>query len=477
MYARSGIPRCPEHGVDLTAQTVSQMVDQVLKLPEGESCLLLAPLVAARKGEHHEVLADLTAQGFVRVRINGTAYEIDAAPELDPKRKHDIEAVVDRFKVRPDIAQRLAESFETALRLGNGVARLAFAHGKRDEITFSSRHACPVCGYSVGTLEPKLFSFNSPSGACPSCDGLGFQEFFDPQRVVTHPQLSLGGGAIRGWDRRNAYYFQMIRALATHYKFDIDAPWTTLPANVRNQLCSTAAATPTSNSSTRIRAVARPSARIPSRASCRTSSAAIGETESVTVREELGKYRGMRRCPECDGARLNVSARNVHVGGRSLPEISRLSVADAMAHYSELSDHRLARRNRGTHHQGSRRPPALPRRRGTRLPHARSQRRDPVRRRSAAHPAGQPGRLRAHRRAVHPRRALHRAAPARQPAPAGDAAAAARPGQHGDRRRARPGGHPVRGLRAGPRSRCGRARWRSGGVRHAGARSATIRSP
>ena len=229
LYARAGIPRCPQHGIDLSAQTVSQMVDQVLKLPEGDSCLLLAPMVAARKGEHQELLADLATQGFVRARVDGTVVELDAVPKLDARKKHDIDAVVDRFKVRPDVAQRLAESFETALRLGNGVARLAHASGKGDDIVFSSRHACPTCGYSVPPLEPKLFSFNSPTGACPGCDGLGYQEFFDPARVVMHPQLSLAGGAIRGWDRRNAYYFQMIRALANHYKFDIESPWVTLP--------------------------------------------------------------------------------------------------------------------------------------------------------------------------------------------------------------------------------------------------------
>src|SRR5690606_37064736 len=235
LYARAGIPRCPDHGVDLTAQTVSQMVDQVLKLPEGESCLLLAPLVVDRKGEHHEVIADLSAQGFVRARVDGRVHELDAIPALDAKRKHTIEAVVDRFKVREDIAQRLAESFETALRLGKGVARLAFAGGGRhgEELVFSSLHACPQCGYSVPQLEPKMFSFNSPAGACPACDGLGYQEFFDPARVVTHPELSIAGGAIRGWDRRNAYYFQLMHALAAHYRFDIEMPWKHVPENAR----------------------------------------------------------------------------------------------------------------------------------------------------------------------------------------------------------------------------------------------------
>ena len=336
LYARAGIPRCPTHGLDLSAQTVSQMVDQVLKLPEGESCLLLAPLIAARKGEHHEVLADLAAQGFVRVRVNGTVHEIDVAPALDAKRKHDVEAVVDRFKVRPDIATRLAESFETALRLGNGVARLAFAHGKREELTFSSLHACPVCGHSVPGLEPKLFSFNNPAGACSSCDGLGFQEFFDPQRVVMHPQLSLAGGAIRGWDRRNAYYFQMIRALMAHYHFDMEAPWATLADSVQKVVLYGSGKTDIEFRYTDSRGRAAKRAH-PFEGIIPNLERRFRETESVTVREELGKYRGMRRCAQCNGARLNADARNVHVGGHALPQIAALSVADAMNVFSSLS--------------------------------------------------------------------------------------------------------------------------------------------
>jgi excinuclease ABC subunit A len=336
LYARAGIPRCPIHGLDLSAQTVSQMVDQVLKLPEGESCLLLAPLVAARKGEHHEVLSDLTAQGFVRVRINGTMHEIDSAPMLDARRKHDIEAVVDRFKVRPDIATRLAESFETALRLGHGVARLAFAHGKREELTFSSLHACPTCGRSVPTLEPKLFSFNNPAGACPSCDGLGFQEFFDPARVVMHPQLSLAGGAIRGWDRRNAYYFQMIRALSNHYHFDIETPWAALGETVQNAVLNGSGETSIEFRYTDSRGKAAKRAH-PFEGIIPNLERRFRETESVTVREELGKYRGTRRCADCDGARLNADARSVFVGGHALPYIAALSVADAMQVFIHLN--------------------------------------------------------------------------------------------------------------------------------------------
>jgi len=335
LYARAGIPRCPDHGIELAAQTVSQMVDQVLKLPEGESCLLLAPMVAARKGEHQELLSELATQGFVRVRIDGTVTEIDSAPALDAKRKHDIEAVVDRFKVRADIAQRLAESFETALRLGNGVARLAFATAKRDEIVFSSKHACPVCGYSVPQLEPKMFSFNNPAGACPGCDGLGYQEFFDPARVVLHPQLSLAGGAIRGWDRRNAYYFQMIRALATHYRFDIEAPWSSLTEDVRTAVLHGSGDTPVEFRYTDARGRAAKRSH-PFEGIIPNLERRFRETESVTVREELGKYRGMRRCPDCEGSRLNVTARNVLVGGVRLPDVSALSVAGALEHYSSL---------------------------------------------------------------------------------------------------------------------------------------------
>ncbi|HEX4388480.1 MAG TPA: excinuclease ABC subunit UvrA, partial [Steroidobacteraceae bacterium] len=237
LYARAGIPRCPDHGIDLTAQTVSQMVDQVLRLPEGSPGVLLAPVVSERKGEHHEVLEDLAAQGFVRVRIDGRIHEMESLPPLDPKKKHTIEAVVDRMRIRADAAQRFAESFETALRLSGGLARLALLEPPgAEEIVFSSRHACPVCGFSMPPLEPKLFSFNNPSGACPSCDGLGVQEFFDPQRVVLHPHLSLAGGAVRGWDRRNEHYFNLIQSLARHYGFDIETPWTELPEHVRHVL-------------------------------------------------------------------------------------------------------------------------------------------------------------------------------------------------------------------------------------------------
>ncbi|MCB1809760.1 MAG: excinuclease ABC subunit UvrA, partial [Candidatus Competibacteraceae bacterium] len=217
LFARAGTPRCPDHDIELNAQTVSQMVDQVLALPEGERLMLLAPVVKGRKGEHAKLFDSLRGQGFLRARIDGEVLELDEDPKLDAQRKHDIDVVVDRFRVRADLGQRLAESFETALRLGEGLARIAFmteGAQTREDILFSAGYACPVCGFAMPDLEPRLFSFNNPVGACPGCDGLGVRQFFDPARVVAHPQLSLAAGAVRGWDRRNTYFFQMVQSLA-----------------------------------------------------------------------------------------------------------------------------------------------------------------------------------------------------------------------------------------------------------------------
>ncbi len=337
LYARAGTPRCPDHGIDLTAQTVSQMVDQVLKLPEGLTAALLAPIVSERKGEHQEVLGDLAGQGFVRVRIDGRIHEMDALPALDGKKKHSIEAVVDRLRIRPDTAQRLAESFETALRLSGGLARLAFLdEPQRGELMFSSRHACPVCGYSVPPLEPKLFSFNNPSGACPACDGLGVQEFFDPQRVVRHPHLSLAGGAVRGWDRRNEHYFRLIRSLSRHYGFDIEAPWTELPEAVRQALLNGSGTeqiefTYQEGTNRRVRRRHAFEGILPN------LTRRYRETESPMVREELARYLGVRACPECAGTRLNRAARFVFVAGRSLPELTALTVGRALGFLGGIS--------------------------------------------------------------------------------------------------------------------------------------------
>ncbi|MBV9345872.1 MAG: excinuclease ABC subunit UvrA [Gammaproteobacteria bacterium] len=336
LYARAGTPRCPEHGTELEAQTVSQMVDQVLRLPAGTAAALLAPVVSDRKGAQLEVLGDLAAQGFVRVRIDGRLHEMEALPTLDPKKKHTIEAVVDRLRVRPDGAQRLAESFETALRLSGGIARLAFLdEPARDPLVFSSRHACPVCGYSVPPLEPKLFSFNNPAGACPGCDGLGAQEFFDPQRVVQHPHLSLAGGAVRGWDRRHSHYFQLIQSLARHYGFDIETPWAELPAHVQHVLMNgsgTEAIEFLDDDGSRRRRRRHPFEGILPNLTRR-----YRETESPVVREELSRYLGVRPCPECHGTRLNRAARYVFVGGKSLPELVHLPVGRALEFLGALA--------------------------------------------------------------------------------------------------------------------------------------------
>jgi excinuclease ABC subunit A len=330
LYARAGTPRCPDHGTELAAQTVSQMVDQVLKLPEGTAAALLAPVVAQRKGEHLELLEDLGAQGFVRVRIDGRIHELEALPTLDPKKKHDIEAVVDRMRVRPDAAQRLAESFETALRLSGGLAQLILLdEPQREPLIFSSRHACPICGYSVPPLEPKLFSFNNPAGACPGCDGLGVEEFFDPQRVVLHPHLSLAGGAVRGWDRRNDHYFHLIQALAKHYGFDIETPWSELPEHVRHVLLN-GSGTEAIEFSERSQPGKRVRQRHPFEGILPNLTRRYAETSSPMVREELSRYLSLRPCPDCKGTRLNRAARFVFVAERSLPEVAHLTVGRAL---------------------------------------------------------------------------------------------------------------------------------------------------
>lgn len=234
LFARVGEPRCPDHDVPLAAQTVSQMVDNVLAQPEGKRLMLLAPIIKERKGEHSKTLENLASQGYIRARIDGEVCDLSDPPKLELQKKHTIEVVVDRFKVREDLAQRLAESFETALELSGGTAVVAdMDDTKAEELLFSANFACPICGYSMSELEPRLFSFNNPAGACPTCDGLGVQQFFDPERVIQNGELSLAGGAIRGWDRRNFYYFQMLRSLADHYEFDIEAPWDSLGANVQ----------------------------------------------------------------------------------------------------------------------------------------------------------------------------------------------------------------------------------------------------
>ncbi|MEM7082896.1 MAG: excinuclease ABC subunit UvrA [Pseudomonadota bacterium] len=341
LYARAGIPRCPDHHIDLEAQTVSQMVDQVLTLPKGSRLLLLAPVVQNRKGRHEQLLSQLLAQGFVRARIDGEVYELDDPPKLDLRRKHTIEAVVDRFKVRDDLQQRLAESFETALQLADGVAKVASMDGKLDgvdggELVFSDKFACNICGYSLTELEPRLFSFNSPIGACAECDGLGVIQFFDPERVVTHRHLSMAGGAIRGWDRRNAYYFHLINGLAEHYDFDIETPFEELDDDIQELVLY-------GNDGEIIEFEYRDSRgnRIKREHDFEgilpNMERRFRETESSKVREELAKFMSHQACPECDGTRLNRSARNVFVQDRTITDLSDMSVAAAHAFFDALS--------------------------------------------------------------------------------------------------------------------------------------------
>ena len=335
LFARAGTPRCPDHHVDLAAQTVSQMVDQVLALPEGTALLLLAPVVKERKGEHRDILEDLRSRGFVRARIDGKVAELEEPPKLDLRRKHSIDAVVDRFKVRGDLAQRLAESFETALKLGEGVARIAWMDDSQPELTFSDKFACAECGYSLQELEPRLFSFNNPSGACVNCDGLGVKQFFDPVRLIVNPSLSLAGGAVRGWDRRNAYYFQLVQSLARHFKFDVETAWRELAAKDQQILLYGSG-----EESIEFRYFdgrgGTQRRRHPFEGILPNLERRYKETESQTVREELSKYIGSKPCPECNGTRLNRAARHVFVADKALPDISRLAVGKALKFFREL---------------------------------------------------------------------------------------------------------------------------------------------
>lgn len=337
LYARVGLPRCPDHGYPLEAQTVSQMVDQVLALDSEQRYMLLAPVIRERKGEHAQVFDQLRAQGFVRVRVDGELHEIDAVPPLALRQKHTIEAVIDRFKPREDIKQRLAESFETALKLGDGMASVqSLDNAAGVPLLFSSKYSCPVCDYSLPELEPRLFSFNSPVGACPTCDGLGVAQFFDPGRVVVHPELSLSAGAVRGWDRRNAYYFQLIASLAKHYGFDVDAPWQSLPEKVQQAVLYGSGSdiitfTYLTESGGRTQRKHKFEGIVPN------LERRYRETESSAVREELAKYISEQPCPTCGGARLNKSARNVFVADRPLPDLVVLPVDEALKFFRELS--------------------------------------------------------------------------------------------------------------------------------------------
>ncbi|HGH5991962.1 excinuclease ABC subunit UvrA [Morganella morganii] len=336
LFARVGEPRCPDHDIPLAAQTVSQMVDNVLTLPEGKRLMLLAPVVKERKGEHTKLLDSLAAQGYIRARIDGEICDLSDPPKLELQIKHTIEVVVDRFKVRDDLAQRLAESFETALTLSGGTAIIAdMEDNSAEELVFSANFACPVCGYSMSELEPRLFSFNNPAGACPTCDGLGVQQFFDPDRVVQNPNLSLGGGAIRGWDRRNFYYYQMLMSLADHYKFDIESPYSELPAKIQKVILNGSGreSIEFKYSNDRGDVTVR---HHPFEGVLHNMERRYKETESMAVREELAKYISNRPCISCGGTRLKKEARFVFVDDTTLPQISDFSIGHAMDFFNNL---------------------------------------------------------------------------------------------------------------------------------------------
>ncbi|WP_314019676.1 excinuclease ABC subunit UvrA [Stutzerimonas degradans] len=336
LYARVGTPRCPDHDTPLEAQTVSQMVDQVLAQPEGRKLMLLAPVIRERKGEHLAVFDELRAQGFVRARVNGRLYELDELPKLDKQKKHTIEVVVDRFKVRADLQQRLAESFETALKLADGIALVASMEDDgAEDLIFSARFACPICGHSISELEPKLFSFNNPAGACPTCDGLGVKQFFDAKRLV-NGELTLAEGAIRGWDRRNVYYFQMLGSLAAHYGFSLDEPFAALPADQQKVILYGSGRQNVEfrylNDRGDIVTRSHPFEGIIPNLERR-----YRETESNSVREELAKYLSTQHCPECLGTRLRREARHVWVGDKTLPAVTGLPIGDAANYFGILS--------------------------------------------------------------------------------------------------------------------------------------------
>ena len=335
LFARAGTPYCPEHGLALEAQTVSEMIDQLAALPEDTRIMVLAPVVAGRKGEQADLLDELRAQGFTRVRIDGTVHELDGKPRLAKNVKHSVDVVIDRVRVRPDARQRLAESLETALRHADGKAVVVEADTKKEHV-FSARYACPACDYSLPELEPRLFSFNNPMGACPRCDGLGCVEFFDPKRIVAHPNLSLASGAIRGWDRRNHFYYSMLQSLAKHYRFDIESPWEMLDERIQKLILY--------GSGTEKIAFQYLSER--SRTSRKehpfegvipNHERRYRETDSLVVREELAKLRNLRTCPECEGARLRREARHVRVGEKTLHQVSAWPLRQTQQFFTRLN--------------------------------------------------------------------------------------------------------------------------------------------
>ncbi|MBT7964425.1 MAG: excinuclease ABC subunit UvrA [Porticoccaceae bacterium] len=335
LFARAGEPRCPDHNNALKAQTVSQMVDQVMELPEGTKLMLLAPVVNDRKGEHLHLFETLRRQGFIRARIDGLVCDLDEAPALNKKQKHSIDVVVDRFKVKDDIGLRLAESFETALNLAEGLVMISYMEGDEPDQMFSAKFACPVCNYSLNELEPRLFSFNNPAGACPTCDGLGLHQFFDIDRVIQHPEASISEGAIRGWDKRTLFYYNMLTSLSEHYEFDIDAPWEKL-ASIHQQkiLFGSDDEEITFNYVNDRGTVFRRQHKF--EGIIHNMERRYRETESQSVREELTKFMATSSCSECAGTRLRKSARNVFIDNKRIEDIVCMPVGDCSDYFDQL---------------------------------------------------------------------------------------------------------------------------------------------
>ncbi|HEY0841385.1 excinuclease ABC subunit UvrA [Methylotenera sp.] len=334
LYARAGDPECPEHGIKLEAQTVSQMVDSVLALPEDTKLMILAPVVSNRKGEQIDLFEELKAQGFVRLRVDGKIYEVDALPQLAKTTKHNVDVVIDRIKVKPDMKQRIAESFETALRLADGKA-IAVEMDTDKELLFSAKFSCPVCDYSLAELEPRLFSFNNPMGACPTCDGLGNINFFDPKRVVAFPHLSLASGAIKGWDKRNQFYFQMLASLAAHYQFDLDTTFEQLPEPIQKILLNGSGKEEIPFKYLNERGVFYQKIHT-FEGILNNLQRRYHETDSQTVREELAKYLNSQSCPDCAGTRLRKEARHVKVGNKNIHEVCQVPLKLALTFFDSL---------------------------------------------------------------------------------------------------------------------------------------------
>ena len=335
LYARVGEARCPKHDVPLSAQTVSEMVDTILELPEDTKVMLLAPIVRDRKGEHLHVFEQLRRDGFIRIRIDGTVVDLDDTPDLDKKKKHTIEVVVDRFKVRDDLQLRLAESIETALTLSNGLLIVNFMDGDKEDQLLSSKHACPICDYSLSELEPRLFSFNNPAGACPSCDGLGVKQYFDQDKIVHYPEASLSEGAIRGWDKRNIYYFHMLNSLAEHYGFDVDTPWQELSKEHQKAILLGSGETEISFNYVNDRGdVIKRKHKF--EGVLNNLERRYRDTDSQMVREDLSKLLSTQNCPDCKGARLRQEARNVFIDNKTLPELTRLPIGEAFDYFKQL---------------------------------------------------------------------------------------------------------------------------------------------